>query len=181
MYGLVNQAIREMVITRFGDEPWERIRAEAGADDVFIGMEQYPDEVTVALVGAACKVLDAQPGDVLRMFGEYWVGFTGEAYGELFRMSGDTLVSFVQNLNNLHTRVGQMMPELQPPSFTVTDLCEDSFKLHYHSRRPGLYPMIFGLMEGLGKRFGTAVTVTHLGGAAEGLDHDVFMVRHGAS
>lgn len=176
MYGLVNQAIQEMVVEKFGGETWESIREQAGVEDIFLAMEQYPDEVTVALVGAACNVLGADATDILKSFGEYWVGFTGKAYGELFDMSGDTFVSFVQNLNNLHTRVGQMMPELKPPSFTVTELTEHTFILYYHSIREGLTPMIEGLLIGLGKRFGTEVNIEYLQGKTEGLDHDEFRV-----
>ncbi len=178
MYGLVNKAIQQMVQENFGEETWEKIRDKAGADDVFVAMDQYPDEVTVGLVGAACEVLGAEVPDVLKTFGEYWVGFTGETYGELFKMSGDTFVTFVQNLNNLHTRVGQMMPELKPPSFAITDQKDGEFVLHYHSVREGLHPMIIGLIEGLGKRFNTEVEITRLRGREDGIDHDEFRVRY---
>lgn len=178
MYGLVNQAVQEMVLEKFGPEAWEKIRDEAGVDDVFIAMDQYPDEVTIKLVGAACKTLGAEAPAVLEMFGKYWVDFTGKAYGDLFKMSGSTFLTFLQNLNSLHTRVAQMMPDLKPPSFSVTDQKDDTFVLHYHSCRPGLYPMIGGLLEGLGKRFNTTVSCQHLRGAAEGLDHDEFLVTY---
>lgn len=180
MYGLVNQAVQEMVIENFGPSKWDEIRDKAGADDVFIAMDSYPDEVTIKLVGAACEVLGASAGDILKAFGEYWVNFTGRTYGSLFEMSGSTFVEFVKNLNTLHTRVGQMMPELSPPSFTVSDETPDSFVLHYYSKRPGLYPMILGLLKGLGNRFNTVVEVTHTGGADDGLDHDRFLVRYQA-
>lgn len=178
MYGLVNQAIQEMVLEKFGEETWEKIRDKANADDVFIGMDQYPDQVTIDLVGAACEVLGADAPTVLKTFGEYWIGFTGNTYGELFEMSGSTFIELVRNLNNLHTRVANMMPDLNPPSFTVTDEKEDSFVLHYHSSRPGLYPMIEGLMIGLGARFGNEVTVKHLRGVDDGIDHDEFLVTY---
>jgi hypothetical protein len=178
MYGLVNQAIQEMVIEKFGEPTWEQIREKAGADDIFVAMDQYPDEVTIGLVGAACEVLGASAPDILHAFGDYWVNFTGKTYGNLFEMSGRTFVEMVRNLNTLHTRVGQMMPELKPPSFRVTDEKDGSFVLHYHSSRPGLYPMIGGLMEGLGKRFNTEVGVTHLRGVTDDHDHDEFLVTY---
>lgn len=178
MYGLVNLAIHDMVVEKLGAETWERIRAEAGADDVFISMQQYPDETTVALVGAASRVLGISSPEVMRMFGDYWVGFTAERYGALFEMSGSNLVGFVQNLNNLHTRVGQIMPELKPPSFTVTDIGPESFRLAYYSSRPGFHPMLHGLLSGLGRRFGNTVEIEHLGGREQGKDHEEFLVRY---
>ena len=39
MYGLVNQAIQEMVVSNFGDDKWDEIRDKAGADDIFIAMD----------------------------------------------------------------------------------------------------------------------------------------------
>lgn len=179
MYGLVNQAIRDMVIGNYGESTWEEIRTRAQADDVFVGMDQYPDAMTVRLVGAASALLGAEPADVLCMFGRFWVGHIGETYEELLRMSGNDLVTFIQNLNNMHVRIAEIMPDLRPPSFTVTDLTPSSFTLHYYSDRAGLYPMVVGLIEGLGKRFHTDLQITHLRGAAEGLDHDEFAVRYG--
>ncbi len=178
MYGLVNQAVREMVLTHYGEEKWEKIRERAGADDVFIAMDQYPDEVTGNLVGGACVILGAQPEQVLEGFGEYWVSFTSRTYGELFEIAGDSFVDFVKNLNDLHTRVEQMMPELSPPSFIVTDEKPGEFKLQYHSKRAGLHPMILGLVKGLGKHFKTNVEITRLRGAEDGLTYDEFLVKH---
>jgi hypothetical protein len=93
-------------------------------------------------------------------------------------MSGDSFVGFVKNLNDLHTRVEQMMPNLAPPSFIVTDEKPGEFKLEYHSKRAGLHPMILGLMQGLGKRFKTKVDITRLRGAEDGLSYDEFLVKH---
>ena len=178
MYGLVNQAVREMVLAHFGEAKWEAIREKAGTDDVFIAMDQYPDKVTGDLVGGACAVLGVTPEQVLETFGEYWVDFTGRTYGELFEMSGNSFVAFVKNLNDLHTRVGHMMPNLAPPSFIVTDEQPGVFKLQYHSKRAGLHPMILGLVRGLGKRFNETVEITRLRGAEDGLSYDEFLVKH---
>lgn len=178
MYGLVNQAVREMVVTHYGEDKWEEIREQAGTDDVFIAMDQYPDEVTVGLVGGACAVLGAEPAQVLESFGEYWVQFTVRTYGELFEMSGDSFVGFIKNLNDLHTRVEQMMPDLAPPSFIVTDETDGQFTLQYHSKRAGLQPMVQGLVRGLGKHFNTAVDITLVRGKDQGLSYDEFRVKH---
>jgi hypothetical protein len=169
-----------MVLKDHGVDAWEHIRQQAGVDDVVIGMEQYPDESTFALVGAACELLGAEPAAVLEGFGAFWIDFVVDAYGELFAMSGDTFADFVCNLNTLHTRVGQIMPDLRPPSFTVTDRTDDSFVLHYHSIRAGLHPMILGLLAGLGRHFGSEVEIEHLRGESQGHDHDEFLVRHRA-
>lgn len=170
-----------MVTDNFGREKWEEICARAGTEDVFVGMEYYPDEVTLKLMGAACDVFGIAQFDLLRNFGQWWVGFANEVYSDLFTMSGSTFIEFVKNLNDLHTRVARIMPKLNPPSFEVLSESEDSFELHYRSIRPGLlYPMVFGLIEGIGKHFNTEIRVTYLGGSDKGLDYEKYHVWYRA-
>lgn len=178
MYGLVNKAIKEMVVNAHGETMWETIRAQAGVDDVFISMDQYPEDVTDKLVMAASAILGAEPSDILKGFGHFWIGFASRHYDAMFDMSGNTFLQFIKNLNNMHARIGQWMPDLNPPSFTVTDEAEGVFKLHYYSSRSGFGPMVKGLLTGLGERFDTQVEVDHLRGAEQGLDHEEFHVRY---
>ena len=180
MYGLVNKAIRDMVCENFGQGTWETIRQKAEVEaDSFIGMEPYPDDVTHRLVKAASEVLSMSPPDILKAFGEYWVIYTAkEGYGEMLDMAGDNLPDFLQNLDNLHARVGVSFPQLKPPSFECTDVDDDSMNLHYRSTREGLAPMVVGLVGGLGKRFDVEVDVTQVKSREDGADHDEFTIRY---
>lgn len=184
MYGLVNRAIQKLVTTQFGADAWEAIKAKAGIDiPLFVGMKTYPDEVTYGLVDAASEVLGLPPEKVLEAFGEYWILYTAkEGYGDLLRMSGDSLVAFLQNMDGMHARVGMAMPELRPPSFACTDVTAAGLRLHYRSERPGLAPMVVGLLRGLGTTFGTPVEVVHdVARGGDGRDHDEFVIRFVAS
>ena len=181
MYGLVNKAVEDLITSRFGAERWAAVKQRAGVGvEVFVGMEAYPDEVTYRLVAAASEELGLSPAEVLEAFGEYWTLFTiREGYGELLRTGGRTLAEFLCNLHNLHTHVALSFPNLEPPSFWCTDVTEGSLRLHYQSRRPGLAPMVIGLVRGLGVMFSTAVTVALARSRADGHDHDEFVVRFG--
>jgi len=178
MYGLVNKAIQDMVCSRFSEETWKVIKHKAEVDvDVFISMEGYPDDITHRLVKAASDVLGLSPTEIMQAFGEFWVQYTAEeGYGEMMDMSGDTLPEFLENLDNLHARVGVSFPKLQPPSFECTDMEENSLNLHYRSDREGLTPMILGLVKGLGNRFDTQVHISQTQSRDEGGEHDEFLV-----
>ncbi|MCW5317818.1 heme NO-binding protein [Nostoc sp. KVJ3] len=178
MYGLVNKAIQDMVCSRFGEETWKEIKHKAEVDvDVFLSMEGYPDDITHKLVKAASVVLSLSPTAIIQAFGEFWVQYTAqEGYGEMMDMSGDTLPEFLENLDNLHARVGVSFPKLQPPSFECTDMEENSLSLHYRSDREGLTPMVIGLIKGLGARFDTEVHITQTQNRDEGAEHDEFLV-----
>ncbi|MBN3880897.1 MULTISPECIES: heme NO-binding domain-containing protein [unclassified Nostoc] len=178
MYGLVNKAIQDMVCSRFGEDTWKTIKHKAEVDvDVFLSMEGYPDDITHKLVKAASVILGLSSSEIMQAFGEFWVQYTAqEGYGELMDMSGDELPEFLENLDNLHARVGVSFPKLQPPSFECTDIEENSLSLHYRSDREGLTPMILGLVKGLGSRFDTKVHITQTQNRDEGAEHDEFLV-----
>lgn len=178
MYGLVNKAIEDMVCDRFGEDTWEIIKQKAEVDiDIFLSMEAYPDDLTHRLVKAASVELGMSAAEILQAFGEYWVLYTAkQGYGEMMDMGGDNLPEFLQNLDNLHARVGLSFPQLKPPCFRCTDLQEDSLNLHYHSTRLGLAPMVIGLLKGLGDKFHTEIEITQTSSRDQGSEHDEFLI-----
>ena len=181
MYGMINNAVQDLVLSKFGDETWKTICAKAGiADPAFVTMVKYPDEVTYKLVGAASEVLKVPAEAILEQFGEYWTVYSAEkGFGHLLNFAGSNLVDFLNNLDHMHTRVKLTFPELEPPSFRCTDVTDGSLRLHYHSKRPGLTPLVIGMIKGLGKRFGQDVTIVLDRPRREGEHHDEFVVTFG--
>jgi len=165
MYGLVNKAMKDLVVKKFGDSSWLQICRQAGYEaPEFADLQSYPDELTYKLVGSASKVLNLPAADLLEEFGRHWVLYTAdEGYGEMLKAAGNSLPEFLQNLDMLHTRVGNLMPKLNPPSFECSDITDRSLTLIYRSSRQGLTPMVVGLLKGLGSRFGKECEVTMLG------------------
>ena len=155
MYGLVNHAIQGLLTKEFGEDKWAEIKEKAGVqEEIFVSMQQYDDSITYNLVGAASEVTKVDAADLLEAFGRYWVLFTAEhGYAEMLDMAGGNFVEFVENLNQLHIRVGGMMPGLAPPSFDVERKGDKGMILTYTSKRAGLAPMVIGLIKGLGEKF----------------------------
>jgi predicted hydrocarbon binding protein len=180
MYGLVNKAIQDMVRTNFGEEAWQNVKQKAAIEnETFVSIEGYPDDLTHRLVRAASEVLGLSSAAIMQAFGEYWVQYTArEGFGELIDMCGDNLPEFLENLDNLHARVGIVFPKIQPPSFECTEVEEENLNLHYYSHRQGLTPMVVGLVQGLGKRFDTEVDIAQTKSREDGDDHDEFSVKY---
>ena len=178
MYGLVNKAIKDLVEERFGHDTWKRIAEAADFHDhEFLSMEPYDDELTYRLVEAGCKELGMEAKDLLDAFGEFWIMYTAaEGYGELLDLFGTNFEEFVANLDAMHSRVGLSMPQPQPPGFSFERRKTGLHRLHYRSGRPGLAPMVIGILRGLGDRFRTKVAVAHLPQESEP-GHDVFSIR----
>lgn len=180
MYGMINRAIEDLVRSRAGDKAWGRVCDQAGVQQApFITMESYPDDVTYRLVAAASDVLGLPVPEVLAAFGEHWVMYTAqEGYGDLLAMGGTTIQEFLANLESLHAHVAMGFPNLRPPLFWSTEATGASVRIHYQSTREGLADMVVGLLQGLGKIYGTPLRVTHDRRLVDGADHDEFLVEY---
>ncbi len=180
MYGMVNKALHGLISRRFGDTVWQEIRKRAGIDvEYFVSMDSYDDAISYRLVGAASELLKIPADELLREFGRHWILYTAqEGYGELLQVCGSKFQEFLLNLDSLHARIGVSFPKLRPPSFRCSDCTDNSVVLHYYTTRPGLAPMVVGLLEGLGERLQTEVEVQILASRESGADHDQFLIRH---
>lgn len=178
MYGLIHMAIESYVRTRHGDATWSKVLEKAGRpSSAFVSMEAYPDEVTLSLVGAACATLEVDVPTALREVGKCWTEFVAEkGYGHLLDAAGATLPEFLRNLDQLHARTNLIFPNLKTPGFSVTDESPGVLTLHYYSERDGLWPMVVGLIEGLGTRFRVSVEVEPIA-CTEPKPHTAFRIR----
>ena len=60
MYGLINNALKSMIVEQFGEEQWQQVLSASGVpEDSFLTMRSYDDQVTYALAGAASDTLGA--------------------------------------------------------------------------------------------------------------------------
>lgn len=178
MYGMVNRAIMDLVVSTDGQEIWERICDRAGlSTNVFSNTTVYDDAVTYDLVGAAAEELGLEPATVLEQFGRHWILFTGrEGWGPLFDMAGNNLEDFVEGLDALHARVQASMPECRMPSFSVSRTEVGSLLVEYRSERSGLAPMVLGLLGGLAEFFDESWEIDHVGRSDDN-DAEVFSLR----
>lgn len=183
MYGLVNQAIKEMAVHVGGPALWASICERIELDlPEFVAMQSYDDDITYRLVSAASDVLELTPSEVLEAFGEHWIRYTGDqGYGPMLEAMGSTLPQFLGNLDSMHSRIALNMPELRPPVFACEELDEGRLVVRYWSERPGMAPMVTGLLRGLAGRFALDMTVTYDDPRPDGQDHDTFLVTYAPS
>lgn len=178
MYGIVNKAIEDLVIEGFGQEKWDEVKKRSKVDvDFYLNNEPYDDSHTFQLAIAASEVLSLPLDDVLFAFGEYWVLKTGkEKYGHLMEAGGENLQEFLVNLPNFHNRIMLLFPKLMPPEFKISDIEENSLKVHYFSMREGLAVFVKGLLSGLSKMYNVKTEITMLQSRNEGANHEIFKI-----
>ena len=182
MYGLVNSAIHELVVSQLGEEGWTALCRRAGVRQTkFISLQSYPDELTYSLVGEVSRALNMPAAEVLRLFGQYWVKFTGrQGHRDVFEMfpkGKDGFIAFLENLDDMHARILMAMPDLRPPQIYCEVEPGGGLVVHYVSEREGLAPMVTGLLEGLFEYFEVRGKVTHRpADPSRAGSHDEFLV-----
>jgi hypothetical protein len=179
VYGIVTNAIGDLIVSNYGVAKWEAVQETAGVEaDFLISTEPYPDELSYRLIYAACDVLDCRIEDFLIQFGKHWVLETGVKYYGPLLVSGYTgLKDFLLNLPDFHTRILLLYPQLKPPEFACTDVTDNSMRLHYFTTRPGLTNFMVGLLRGLGELHNVSVDIALVAAKDDGADHDIFEIR----
>jgi hypothetical protein len=175
MYGMINDAIKSMVVDALGANAWDEIQKRAEAPPDFEKMGQYDDSLTYRLVGAVSEVSGEKAEVLLESFGHYWIQYASKtAYGPMIRMFGGNLKDCIRNLDQMHHKMGSMMHGMQPPQFSSTETTPGELLVVYRSTRSGLSPMVKGLIEGLGAYYGEKISVTRKPLATEHLPTDGF-------
>lgn len=178
MYGIVNKAIQDLVVAKFGQQIWENVLTRSAVDeDFFISSEPYDDDITFRLAEAISQEMTIPLSSVFIEFGVWWVTkTTKEKYGGMLEAGGTTLQEFLENLPSFHNRVMLIYPKLTPPEFKISNVKERSLHLHYFSKREGLQDFVRGLIIGLGNMFRTTVIIKIVQSKICGSDHDVFKI-----
>lgn len=155
MYGLVNKAIRELVIEVSNEDTWDKICENIDFfEGDFVAMYPYEDKLTYDLVEETSKVLNKDANEVLLIFGKYWIDYTRKSkYGDLLDFENKSFVEIINSLDFLHDRIKDMMPDLNPPKFNAESVSDRKLKLQYESHRDGMLPMLHGLILGIGELY----------------------------
>ncbi|KAI3354274.1 hypothetical protein L3Q82_018811, partial [Scortum barcoo] len=183
-YGFINSCLKSLVVEKFGEETWVKLRDGAGVQDTFLTYEVYKDEITMQLVADACKLLGEKPEVVLRQFGEYFFEFCKRSgYDHMLRTLGGNLFEFTENLDALHSYLALSYKEMNAPSFRVERNPDGTMFLHYYSDRRGLCHIVPGIIGAVAKDFFNSEITMEIVNQLEELErtgkkeHVVFLVK----
>ncbi len=177
MKGVINKGIQELVETKFGQEAWEKIKDLAGCDEPFFAIsEDYPDELTIALVQAAAEVAGLPEETVMEEFGKFWVPNTGKnSYPAFYKLAGNTSREFLLNMDRVHDQATKSIRNAHPPHFVYEEGEDGRLIMHYHSKR-GLCAVLRGLIIGVGIHFDDDLTVRETACVLNGDPHCIMEI-----
>ena len=160
MKGIVNLGIQEFVIARWGEEKWSAVKERAGCEAPFFAIAQdYPDEMSAALVEAAAEELGISANDAWTECGTFIVPNTLKAnYPSYMALAGSSAREFLLNMGRIHEQVTRSVANAKPPSFRYEEPEDGRLLMHYESGR-GLCALFRGLILGVGILFGQELRV----------------------
>jgi hypothetical protein len=156
MYGMINQAIRDLVLEHHGEDGWARVRARCRLpSDRFPILGALDDQVTYTMITAASLMFDVDEGEMYRRVGAWWVHWAAaNGYAALLDAYGSDVGALLDAMDRFHDSLVPHMPHATPPRLGV-ERTPSGFRLRYHSERADLLPFLVGIIEGLGARHGT--------------------------
>ncbi|KAL8603728.1 hypothetical protein ACOMHN_024344 [Nucella lapillus] len=156
MYGQIHLILKELVEEQYGHPEWTKIlnQCKWNDEDNFLTFHSYNDNATVTLLNAIAKVLKLHMEEVLKMFGGHFLTYCMKhGYEKMLTTLGGDLISFVENLDSLHSLLSFTYIDILPPSFRCVQENNGSLTLHYYSVRDGLAPMVVGILQAVGREF----------------------------
>ncbi|EFO98139.1 CRE-GCY-36 protein [Caenorhabditis remanei] len=157
MFGFIHESIRQLMIRTYGEAFWakvlERSGFEAGKENII--NHYYSDQDTYTLVDAVSVILKVTREQVWEMYGCFLIQYTMETgWDDLIRSMSPNLKGFLDNLDSLHYFIDHVVykANLRGPSFRCEDNPDGTITLHYYTGRPGLYPIVKGVLREAAKR-----------------------------
>lgn len=160
MYGIINQAIEDYIVTSFGPEVWQELYQELGqptqlaAKSSFLTAQSYPDQLTLQIIESASDILQIPAEALLRGVGRNWLSFVeASGYRDLLSLAGQDFPSFLERVDDIHAQILSVMPHAKSPTIDVQELAPDTYRVRYRTTRPWLTPFLAGCLEAVAERF----------------------------
>ncbi|TMS35786.1 hypothetical protein L596_003109 [Steinernema carpocapsae] len=157
MFGFIHESIRQLMLRKYGEEFWmsvlERAGFESGKEN--IANHYYADSDTYVLVDSVSAMAKMPREQVWEMYGSFLIEYTMEiGWDELVRTMSPNLKGFLDNLDSLHYFIDHVVykANLRGPSFRCEENDDGSITLHYFTGRPGLYPIVKGVLREVARR-----------------------------
>src|SRR5262249_38346249 len=160
MYGLLLVELRKFVVSRLGDQGWERVCEEAGlARPTWQAYGSYPDEPLPALVEAAAAPTGRNKDRLLEDFGEFIAPDLMRVYRSLIDPAW-TALDLIENAGTtIHRAVRMKTPTAEPPELKCVRTSPRIVVLNYTSQRR-LCAFAKGIVRGVGAHYHERLTIS---------------------
>lgn len=156
MHGLINKSVQGFLTSTYGDSGWQEIARMADVPEQgFESMLSYPDNMTDAILDAACAYVRCTRASLMEDIGIFLVTHpTLEAVRRLMRFGGPTFEDFILSLDELHDRACLAVPELTLPVINLRETGGGRYVITTHWRIAGAIWLVSGVLRAMADDYG---------------------------
>ncbi|MBW3630011.1 MAG: heme NO-binding domain-containing protein [Gemmatimonadetes bacterium] len=159
MHGIIFSELRKYVDTTLGSGAWTATLADAGlGNKLYLPIQDYPDSDVFALVSSASRTTGLEIPAILEDFGQFIAPALLGLYRTLVQPEWKTLDLLENTEQTIHSVVRARNPGAKPAELTAVRVAPDLVDLTYFSQRK-LCPVAKGIVRGIAKHYGEAVTI----------------------
>lgn len=157
MKGIILNLLERVVVDAHGEDAWDDILDDAGADGAFTALGNYDDAEVHAVVRAVAHHQGTTVGEALRAFGRAAIPLLQDRYDSFFAPPDP--VAFVLTLDAvIHAEVVKLYPGATPPRLEFDDIGPGTVTVRYRSQR-AMSDLAVGFLEGAADHYGTTVDI----------------------
>lgn len=177
MHGIILSTIRDFAVEEYGRDAWNEVQDRADVDaEMYVPVEEYPDEHVYELAAAAGAVTGDGPRQFLVDYGRYVVAPLVETYGVHLDDDWDGL-DLIENVPTFHAALRtHSFANYTTPEIESTRVDADAVRLTYDSPRR-LCDVARGAIAGVEDHFGESFAVRETQCVFEGADECRFEVH----
>ena len=153
MKGIIFIATKELILSEFGKEKWNKIIKNSGLtkEPMFVPTSNVDDGLFLRIIDSIQKTLNLTLSQVANAFGNYWINiYSPDLYGEFYKRSKNAK-EFLLNVDKIHKVVTENMKDAHPPTFIIQEQ-GNSLIMEYKSER-NLIEIAMGMIKGVGKYY----------------------------
>jgi predicted hydrocarbon binding protein len=170
--GIILKQFEDMVVEQLGIAAWDSVLETTALSEPsanFLAARTYPDSDLFALVASVSKRAARSPEQLLHSFGRFLFPRLAQLY-PMFLASVTTAKPFLLSIDRvIHVQIRQQDGESSLPVIAYEDPSPEALVLLYRSPR-NLCDLAIGLIEGVGRHFGEAITVAQTACRKHGAD-----------
>ncbi len=164
MKGVIALCLKELVVSKFGQEKWQEALKKAGIDKepMILPVSDVDDKVFMKILNAVCDVLGISLAQAADAFGDYMVNVFSQKMYRAYYTACKSAKDFLLKMDQVHVEATKKMAGARPPRFEYEWKDDKTLIMKYKSHR-NLIDIMVGLIKGVGKYYKTDLKVSKLG------------------
>jgi hypothetical protein len=163
MKGVIVKCLSELIKSEFGEDSWKEIVQLSGENPnmVIKAISDIDDQIVFKLIENTCKVLNLSKQEACDAFGNYFINTFAPKMYAMYIEKFKTAKEFIMGMDHVHDIVTRNIENAHPPRFSIENVNENTFIVHYKSTRD-MIDFYIGLVKGVGNYFNTTIGINKL-------------------